>query len=120
MKKTILSAIKPTHSPHLGNYLGAIRNWVDLQKKDKEYQCIFFAVDLHSITTRQDPTELRENTYLAIATYLAAGIHPEETLLFVQSHVPQHAELAWVLNCFTYMGELNRMTQFKDCLLYTS
>lgn len=108
---TLLSAIQPTHSPHLGNYLGAIRNWVQLQK---QYQCIFFAVDLHAITLRQDPKNLREKTYQTLATYLAAGIDPQRALLFVQSHVPQHAELAWVLTCFSSMGELSRMTQFKD------
>lgn len=109
--KVMLSAIKPTNHPTLGNYIGAIKNWVRLQD---EYQCYFFAVDLHSITVRQKPEDLREATWLAIATYVAAGIKPDHATLFVQSHVPQHAELAWVLNCFSYMGELSRMTQYKD------
>jgi len=111
MKKVMLSAVQPSNKLTLGNYLGALRNWVQLQD---QYDCLFFAVDLHAITVRQDPGELREQTYRAIATYIAAGIDPERALLFVQSHVPEHAELAWVLTCFSYMGELNRMTQFKD------
>lgn len=110
-KKVMLSAVQPSSRLTLGNYLGAIRNWVELQEK---YQCYFFAVDLHTITVRQDPAEMREQTYRAIATYIAAGIDPEKALLFVQSHVPQHAELAWILNCYAYMGELGRMTQYKD------
>jgi tryptophanyl-tRNA synthetase len=110
-KPVMLSAIQPTNVPTLGTYIGALKNWVDLQK---QYDCVFFAVDLHSITVRQDPVQMRELTLQAIATYLAAGIDPENSTLFIQSHVPEHAELAWVLNCFTYMGELNRMTQFKD------
>lgn len=107
----MLSAITPTNKLTLGNYLGALKNWVELQH---QYQCYFFAVDLHSITVRQDPKALLENTYFAVATYLAAGLDPKNCTLFIQSHVPEHAELAWVLNCFTSMGELNRMTQFKD------
>jgi tryptophanyl-tRNA synthetase len=107
----MLSAIQPTNVPTLGTYIGALKNWVKLQS---QYQCIFFAVDLHSITVRQDPKKLRELTYQAIATYLACGIDPENSTLFVQSHVPQHAELSWILNCYAYVGELNRMTQFKD------
>ncbi len=107
----MLSAVKPTNRPTLGNYLGALNNWRQLQY---EYDCLFFAVDLHSITVKHDPKELRENTYLAIATYLACGIDPKHCLLFAQSHVPQHAELSWLLTCFTYMGELSRMTQYKD------
>lgn len=110
-KKVMLSAVQPSNKLTLGNYLGAIKNWVQLQH---DYDCIFFAVDLHSITVRQNPKELREQTYQAIATYIAAGIDPQEATLFVQSHVPAHAELAWILTCFTYIGELNRMTQFKD------
>jgi tryptophanyl-tRNA synthetase len=110
-KKVIVSAIQPSNRLTLGNYLGALKNWVDLQK---DYDCLFFAVDLHTITVRQDPQELREQTYRALAVYLAAGIDPESTTLFIQSHVPAHAELSWILNCFTYMGELGRMTQFKD------
>lgn len=111
MKKVMLSAIQPSNKITLGNYLGAVKNWVQL---GKDYDSIFFAVDLHTITIRQDPKELREQTYRAIAACIASGLDPEQVLLFVQSHVPEHAELAWVLNCYTYMGELNRMTQFKD------
>jgi len=112
MKKPVmLSAVQPSNNLTLGTYLGAIRNWVELQH---QYECIFFAVDMHAITVRQDPKELRRWTYEAIATYIACGIDPEKSTLFVQSHVPAHAELAWALTCFTYMGELNRMTQFKD------
>ena len=107
----MLSGIKPTNKLTLGNYIGAIKNWVKLQN---EYDCYFIAVDLHSITVRQDPAELRENTLFAIATYLAAGIDLSNATLFVQSHVRQHAELAWALNCYSYMGELSRMTQYKD------
>ncbi len=110
-KKVMLSAIQPSNRLTLGNYLGALKNWVELQKN---YECLFFAVDLHTLTVRQDPKELREQTYLALATYIAAGIDPEEATLFVQSHVPEHAELSWILSCFAYMGELGRMTQFKD------
>lgn len=110
-KQTMLSAVQPTNGLTLGTYLGAVKNWVKLQK---DFECLFFAVDLHAITVRQDPADLRERTYRAIATYIAAGIDPEQALLFVQSHVPEHAELAWVLTCHTYMGELNRMTQYKD------
>lgn len=110
-KKVLLSAVAPSNRLTIGNYLGAIKNWVKLQR---DYDCIFFAVDLHAITVRQDPAQLRDRTYRAIANYIAAGIDPTTTTMFVQSHVPQHAELAWALNCFTYMGELNRMTQFKD------
>jgi tryptophanyl-tRNA synthetase len=111
MKKTMLSAIQPSNRLTLGNYVGAIRQWVQMQD---QHDCIFFIVDLHAITVRQDPKLLREESYRALATYLAAGIDPEKCLLFVQSHVPQHAELAWILNCNASMGELSRMTQFKD------
>ena len=107
----MLSAIQPSNCLTLGNYIGALKNWVQLQN---EYECIFFAVDLHAITIRKDPQELRNDTYRALATYLAAGISPEHATLFVQSHVSEHAELAWVFNCFVSMGELNRMTQYKD------
>ncbi len=110
-RKVMLSAVQPSKGLTLGNYLGAIKNWVQLQK---DYECVFFAVDLHTITVRQDPKELREQTYSAIAIYLAAGIDPDNAILFAQSHVPEHAELAWVLNCFCYMGEMGRMTQYKD------
>jgi len=110
-KKTMLSAVAPSNRLTVGNYIGALRNWVKLQD---QYDCWFFSVNLHAITVRQDPTELLEQTYRAVASYIAAGIDPKKATLFVQSQVPQHAELAWVLNCFTYMGELNRMTQYKD------
>ncbi len=107
----ILSGIQPTSRLTLGNYLGAIKNWLTLQDS---YQCYFMAVDQHAITVRQDPKELHDNTLLAVAIYLAAGIDPNRSHIFVQSHVPEHSQLAWVLNCFGYMGELSRMTQFKD------
>ncbi len=110
-KKVMVSGVQPTHKLTLGNYLGAIKNWVKLQN---EYECYFFSVDLHAITSRQDPKELGENTLFALATYLAAGIDLDHATVFVQSHVMQHTQLAWVLNCFCYMGELGRMTQFKD------
>lgn len=110
-KKVMLSAIQPSNQLTLGNYLGALKNWVKLQD---DYFCIFFAVDLHALTVRQDPTALREQTYLALASYIASGIRPEDALLFVQSHVAEHAELGWIFNCFVYTGELSRMTQFKD------
>jgi tryptophanyl-tRNA synthetase len=111
LKKTMVSGVQPTHKLTLGNYLGAIKNWVKLQS---DYECYFFSVDLHAITHRQDPKELASNTLFSLATYLAAGIDLNHATIFVQSHVRQHAELAWVLNCFCYMGELGRMTQFKD------
>jgi tryptophanyl-tRNA synthetase len=111
MKKTVLSAVQTTNNLHLGNYLGAIKNWLPYQD---EYDCLFFVVDLHAITARQDPKALRENTYQAIATYLACGLDPKKSILFAQSQVPAHAELAWVLTCNSTMGELSRMTQFKD------
>ena len=107
----MVSGIQPTNKLTIGNYLGAIKNWVKLQQ---EYECYFFAVDLHAITTKQDPKELASNTLFALATYLAAGIDLDHATIFAQSHVRQHAELAWVLNCYSYMGELSRMTQYKD------
>lgn len=110
-KKIIFSGIQPTGCVTLGNYLGALKNWVDLQN---DYNCCFSVVDMHSITVRQEPAELRRRCMEFLAQYLACGIDGEENLVFFQSHVSAHAELAWVLNCNTYMGELNRMTQFKD------
>lgn len=110
-KPTLLSGIQPSGHLALGNYVGAMRNWVNLQQ---DYNGIFIVVDMHAITVRQKPAELRNRCLSFAAQYLAAGIDPEENIIFIQSHVPQHAELAWVLNCYTYMGELNRMTQFKD------
>lgn len=110
-KKRILSGIQPSGVLTLGNYLGALRNWVTIQH---EYDCKFFIADLHSITVRQDPKVLRENTKKAVMQYIACGLDPDINTIFVQSHVHEHAELAWILNCSAYMGELNRMTQFKD------
>jgi len=108
---TILSGIAPSGQLTLGNYLGAIRNWVAMQDA---YDCYYVLVDLHAITVRQDPAELNERCLDFIALYIACGIDPAKSAIFVQSHVPEHSELAWLLNCYTQMGELNRMTQFKD------
>lgn len=110
-KPIILSGIQPSGRLNIGNYLGAIKNWVDLQN---EYQCIYMLADLHTITVKQDPVELRNRCYDFMALYIACGIDPEKNIIFAQSHVPAHSQLAWVLNCYTFMGELNRMTQFKD------
>lgn len=110
-KKIIFSGIQPSGILTIGNYLGALRNWVSLQD---DYDCIYCVVNMHAITVRQVPADLRRHTYEALAVYLAAGIDPEKSIIFVQSHVPAHAELAWVLNCNTMFGELSRMTQFKD------
>ncbi len=110
-KNRIFSGVQPSGNITLGNYLGAIKNWVDLQN---DYECIYAMMDLHSITVRQTPAELRKRTLELLALYIACGIDPEKNILFVQSHNPHHAELGWVLNCYTYMGELQRMTQFKD------
>ncbi len=112
MKPNLLSGIQPSAaSLHLGNYLGALTNWVAMQS---DYNAYYVIVDLHAITVPQDPKELRENTRRTAAQYIAAGIDPEKSALFVQSHVPAHAQLAWVLNCITGFGEASRMTQFKD------
>lgn len=110
-KKTIFSGVQPSGNLTLGNYLGAIKNWVALQE---DYHCIYAMMDLHTITVRQTPADVRRRTLEVLALYLACGIDPEKSTLFIQSHNPAHAELAWVLNCYTYMGELQRMTQFKD------
>ena len=110
-KKIVFSGIQPTGNLHLGNYIGALRNFGPLQE---EYDCLYSIVDLHAITVRQNPTQLRQNCLKLMSLYLAAGLDPDKSLIYFQSHVPAHAELAWVLNCFTYMGELSRMTQFKD------
>ncbi len=110
-KKRLFSGIQPTGNITLGNYIGALKNFPEFQD---EYECIYSVVDLHSITVKQDPATLRKNAYELLALYLACGLDPEKTVLFVQSHVPEHTELAWVLNTITYIGELNRMTQFKD------
>ncbi|MDX1498010.1 MAG: tryptophan--tRNA ligase, partial [Salinisphaeraceae bacterium] len=110
-KPVVLSGIQPSGSLTLGNYIGALRNWVKMQA---DYDCLFTLVDLHAITVRQDPAELRERCYEFLCLYLACGIDPQQSDIFVQSHVPQHSQLAWILNCYTQVGELNRMTQFKD------
>ena len=110
-KKVIFSAIQPSGTITLGNYLGALRNWVKLQD---DYNCIFAVADLHAITVRQEPKAFRQNILNAYALLLACGIDTEKSLFFIQSHVHTHAELAWVLNCYTQFGELSRMTQFKD------
>lgn len=110
-KKVIYSAMQPSGVPTLGNYLGALRNWKELQE---EYNCLFGVANMHALTVRQDPTELRARTKNVIALFLAIGLDPKEQIIYVQSDVKAHAEIAWILNCFTYMGELNRMTQFKD------
>lgn len=110
-KKRIFSGIQPSGSITLGNYLGALKNWVHLQE---ENDCIYCVVDLHAITVRKEPAALRRQALEAIALLLACGVDPEKSILFIQSHVPQHAELSWVLGCYTMFGELSRMTQFKD------
>ena len=110
-KKTIFSGIQPSGILTLGNYLGAVKNWVALQD---EYDCYYCVVDLHAITVRQDPATLRRRTLDTMAILIASGIDPKKNVLYMQSHVSAHAELAWLLNCFTYMGELSRMTQFKE------
>ncbi len=110
-KKVIFSGIQPTGVFTLGNYLGAIKNWGALQE---DYNCIFSVVNMHAITVRQDPAVLRRQTLDSYALLLACGIDPEKSILFIQSHVEKHAELSWVLSCFTQFGELSRMTQFKD------
>jgi len=110
-RKRIFSGIKPTGELHLGSYLGALKNWVALQD---EYDCLYCIVDMHAITVRQDPATLRKRTLNLLAQYIACGLDPNKNIMFIQSHVPAHAELAWVLNCFTMVGELNRMTQYKD------
>ncbi|HMQ02886.1 MAG TPA: tryptophan--tRNA ligase [Pyrinomonadaceae bacterium] len=111
MKKRILSGAQPTGQLHIGNYLGALKNWVALQDSYEAFYCI---VNLHAITLPQDPATLRQATLDLARIYLAAGIDPERSTIFIQSHVPEHAELAWVLSCIARMGELERMTQFKD------
>lgn len=111
MKKRIFSGIQPSGVLHIGNYLGAIKNWVELQK---EYESIFCIVDLHALTVPQDPKQLKKNTLEAASTYLAAGINPQKSMIFVQSHVPEHAELTWLLNTIAKIPELERMTQFKE------
>lgn len=110
-KKVLFSGMQATGNLTLGNYLGALKNWVTLSD---EYECFYSVVDMHSITIRQDPAVLRKRARTLLTLYIAAGLDPEKNCIYYQSHVSGHAELAWILNCFTYMGELNRMTQFKD------
>ena len=110
-KKTIFSGIQPSGELTLGSYLGAIKNWVELSDT---YNCYYCIVDMHAITSRQSPADLRRRTLNQLAQYIACGLDPQKNTVFIQSHVPAHAELAWVLNCYTMFGELSRMTQFKD------
>ncbi|WP_395019589.1 tryptophan--tRNA ligase [Robinsoniella peoriensis] len=110
-KKVLFSGMQATGTLTLGNYLGALKNWVTLSD---EYECFYSVVDLHSITVRQDPATLRKRARALLTLYIAAGLDPEKNCIYYQSHVSGHAELSWILNCYTYMGELSRMTQFKD------
>lgn len=110
-KKIIFSGMQPSGYPSLGNYLGALKNWVNLQDN---YNCLFSIVNMHAITVRQNPVELRKKTRDLLTLFIAIGLDPEKNIIYYQSHVSAHAELAWVLNCYTYMGELSRMTQFKE------
>ncbi|KPD03735.1 tryptophan--tRNA ligase [Moellerella wisconsensis] len=110
-KPIVFSGAQPSGELTIGNYMGALRQWALMQD---DYDCIYCIVDQHAITVRQDPTQLRQRTLDTLALYLACGIDPNKSTIFVQSHVPQHAQLGWALNCYTYFGELSRMTQFKD------
>lgn len=110
-KKVLYSAVQPTNNLTIGNYIGAIKGWTQLQE---DYDCFFAIANMHAITVRQDPAQLRLKTLELLALYIACGIDPDKCTLYLQSHVPCHAELAWVLNTFTYVGEMERMTQFKD------
>lgn len=110
-KKIMLSGIQPSGDLHLGNYLGAVKNWA---ARAEEFDCYYFMADLHTLTVRQDPKLLRRRSLEQLAQYIACGIDPEKNVLFLQSHVHEHAELGWILNCYTMFGELSRMTQFKD------
>ncbi len=110
-KKILYSGAQATGNLTIGNYLGALKNWVTLSE---EYECFYGVVDMHSITVRQDPATLRKRARALLTLYIAAGLDPKKNCIYYQSHVPGHAELAWILNCYTYMGELNRMTQYKD------
>ena len=113
MGKKIFSGVQPTGNLHLGNYIGAIKNFVELNN-DKENECIFCVVDLHAITVKQDPKQLRNNIYETVATFIASGINPKKSIIFNQSQVSAHSEAAWILSCVARMGWLNRMTQFKE------
>lgn len=110
-RKNLYSAIQPTNNLTIGNYLGAVKNWVRLQN---DYRCFYAVANMHAITVRQNPAELRQRTLALAALLIACGVDPEKCVLYVQSQVPAHAELCWVLNTFTYVGEMERMTQFKD------
>ena len=110
-KPVLYSAVQPSGTLTIGNYIGALSNFVKLEK---DYDCLFCMADLHSLTVRQDPAALRRRTAEIAALYIACGLDPQRNIIYAQSHVPMHAQLAWILNCFTYMGELSRMTQFKD------
>ena len=110
-KKVMLSGIQPSGDLHLGNYLGAVKNWAAIAE---QFDCYYFMADLHSITVRQNPADLRRRSVSQLAQYIACGLDPEKNTLFLQSHVHEHAELGWILNCYTMFGELSRMTQFKD------
>ena len=110
-KKVMLSGIQPSGDLHIGNYLGAIKNWAE---RAEQYDCYYFMADMHTITVRQNPADLRRRTLEQLAQYIACGLDPQKNTLFIQSHVPEHAQLGWVLNCYTMFGELSRMTQFKD------
>ncbi|MFR1517367.1 MAG: tryptophan--tRNA ligase [Clostridia bacterium] len=110
-KERIFSGVQPSGNLTIGNYLGALKQFPELQDA---YECLYCVVDLHTLTVRQDPALLRERSFAVLALYIACGLDPEKTILFLQSQVAAHAELSWILGCFTYMGELNRMTQFKD------
>ncbi|MCW2479309.1 tryptophan--tRNA ligase [Candidatus Symbiopectobacterium sp. NZEC135] len=110
-KPIVFSGAQPSGELTIGNYMGALRQWVNMQD---DYDCIYCIVDLHAITVRQDPQQLRKATLDTLALYLACGIDPQKSTIFVQSHVPEHTQLSWVLNCYSYFGELSRMTQFKD------
>lgn len=110
-KQIVFSGIQPSGELTIGGYIGALQNWIKMQH---EYECLFMLADLHTLTVTQDPIKLRKRCYDFLALYIACGIDPTQNVLFVQSHVPEHTQLAWVLNCYTYMGELSRMTQYKD------
>jgi len=110
-RKTLYSAVQPTNNLTIGNYIGAIKGWRELQD---DYDCIYAAANMHAITVRQNPAELRQKTISLVALLLACGIDPGKSIIYIQSHVPCHAELCWALNTFTYVGEMERMTQFKD------
>ncbi len=110
-KKVLYSAMQATGVLHIGNYFGALKNWVNLSD---EFECFYAVADLHALTIRRDPAELRRSARNVLMMYIAAGLDPEKNCIYYQSSVPAHAELAWIMNCFTYIGELNRMTQFKD------